>query len=229
MLSVSIVFGFGVRCLPGRRKTLVCRGGGRSVNPHLLGLTEFCWSAWTAAPLIFAISCPHFRAHLSRRRPLDRPRSRVRKTFLPTMGDVAARPTTGDHKLLRDAVVKCRRPLFLRVLRRGLPALQRPGRRRHGDLGRWRIAQSLSHAKHFAAFIEHNPDWSPRHGWCLDGTWTERPAPARQVVDWLGDPARKSEIEHAFFHFAGDEEDTALLSKVADDLARLYECHARVG
>jgi hypothetical protein len=89
-------------------------------------------------------------------------------------------------------------------------------------LGRWRIAHSLSQAKHFAAFIEPNPHWSPRHGWCLDGTWRARPVPARQVADWLRDPARKTEIEHAFFHLAGDEEGTALLSKVADDLARLY-------
>jgi hypothetical protein len=28
-------------------------------------------------------------------------------------------------------------------------------------LSRWRIAQSLSHAKHFAAFIEHNPHCRP--------------------------------------------------------------------
>jgi hypothetical protein len=89
-------------------------------------------------------------------------------------------------------------------------------------LSRWRIAQSLSHAKHFAAFIEHNPHWSPRHGWSLDGAyWRERPVPARQVVDWLRDPARRTEMEHAFFHLAGDEEDSALLSKGADDLARL--------
>jgi len=90
-------------------------------------------------------------------------------------------------------------------------------------LGRWRIANSLSHAKHFAAFIEYNPQWSRRHGWSLSSTyWTERPVPARQVIEWLRDPARQSEMEQAFFHLARDEEDTALLSKAADDLARLY-------
>lgn len=89
-------------------------------------------------------------------------------------------------------------------------------------LSRWHIAQSLSHAKHFAVFIEHNLRWSPRHGWSLDGLyWRERPVPARQVIDWLRDPARKTEMEHAFFHLAGHKQDMALLSKAADDLARL--------
>jgi hypothetical protein len=89
-------------------------------------------------------------------------------------------------------------------------------------LSRWRIAQSLPHAKHFAAFIANNPDWSPRHGWSLNDTyWRERPVAARQVVEWLRDPARKTEMDQAFFQFARDGEDTAVLSKAADDLARL--------
>jgi hypothetical protein len=89
-------------------------------------------------------------------------------------------------------------------------------------LDRWRIAQSLPHAKHFAAFIADNPGWSPSHGWSLNDTyWRQRPVPARQVVEWVRDPARKTELEQAFFQFARDDEDTALLSKAADDLARL--------
>jgi hypothetical protein len=89
-------------------------------------------------------------------------------------------------------------------------------------LDRWHIAQSLTHAKHFATFIGHNPEWSPRHGWSLNGTyWRNQPALAKQVVDWLRDPARKSEAEQAFFNLARNDEDSALLSKAVDDVARL--------
>jgi hypothetical protein len=89
-------------------------------------------------------------------------------------------------------------------------------------LSRWRIAESPAHAKHFAEFVEDNPEWSPRHGWSLNGTyWRGRPAQARQVVDWLRDSARRSELERAFFDLAPDKEDAALLSKAADNLARL--------
>jgi hypothetical protein len=83
-----------------------------------------------------------------------------------------------------------------------------------------RVAQSLPHAKHFAALIEHNLRWSRRHGWSLNGPyWGDRPAAARQVVDWLCDPARKTELEHTFFHLAPGEEDAALLSNAINYLA----------
>jgi hypothetical protein len=89
-------------------------------------------------------------------------------------------------------------------------------------LSSWHIAESLAHAKHFAAFIEHNLHWSPRHGWSLNGTyWGERRVAARQVADWLRDPARRTEMERAFFHLAPDEKDAALLSTAADHVARL--------
>jgi hypothetical protein len=89
-------------------------------------------------------------------------------------------------------------------------------------LDRWRIGQSLAHAKHFAEFVEHNPRWSHRHGWELSGNfWEGRPAPARQVVAWLRDPIRKTELERAFFDLAPDKEDADLLSKAADNLARI--------
>jgi hypothetical protein len=88
-------------------------------------------------------------------------------------------------------------------------------------LGRWRIADSLTHAKHFAEFVQHNPEWSQRRGWSLNGTyWSDRPALAKQVVDWLCDPIRKTELEQAFFTFARDGEDTALLAQASDDLER---------
>ena len=87
-------------------------------------------------------------------------------------------------------------------------------------LSRWHIAQSLTHAKHFATFVENNPEWSPRHGWSLNGTYRRKqPALATQVVDWLRDPARKSELEQAFFDLGADEEDAALLSNALDRLA----------
>lgn len=89
-------------------------------------------------------------------------------------------------------------------------------------LDRWQIGQSLTHAQHFALFIEHNPRWSHRHGWELFGSfWEDRPAQARQVVDWLRDPDRKTELQQAFFRVEPDEEVAALLSNAADDLARL--------
>jgi hypothetical protein len=89
-------------------------------------------------------------------------------------------------------------------------------------VNRWHIAQSVTHAKHFATFVKRNPEWSPRHGWSLNGTyWRNQPALAGQVVDWLRDPARKSELEQAFFNLAADEEDAAMLSTAADRLALL--------
>jgi hypothetical protein len=89
-------------------------------------------------------------------------------------------------------------------------------------LERWRIGQSLAHAKHFAEFVQDNLEWSSRHGWSLNGPfWRRRPAPARQVVDWLRDPVRKSELKQAFFHLAPEGEDAALLSSAIDDLTRL--------
>jgi hypothetical protein len=89
-------------------------------------------------------------------------------------------------------------------------------------LGRWHIGQSLAHAKHFAEFVELDPQWSPRHGWWLNGPyWRNRPAPARQMVDWLCDPVRKRELEQACLNLASDEQDVVLLSKAIDDVARL--------
>jgi hypothetical protein len=89
-------------------------------------------------------------------------------------------------------------------------------------LDRWRIGQSLAHAKHFAEFVEHDPRWSHRHGWELSGNfWEGRPVLAKQVVAWLRDPIRKTELERAFFDLAPDKEDADLLSKAADNLARI--------
>lgn len=87
-------------------------------------------------------------------------------------------------------------------------------------LGQWHIAQSLTHAKHFASFVEHGLlGWSHSQGEALEGDyWGSRPAAARLVIDWLCNPARTTELKHAFFHLASDEEDAALLSKAADDL-----------
>lgn len=89
-----------------------------------------------------------------------------------------------------------------------------------GYLGRWRIAQSLTHAKHYAWFIEDSLlCGSNRYGISLEGGyWGNNLTAARQITDWLYDRARKTELEHAFFHLARDEQDASLLSRAADQL-----------
>jgi hypothetical protein len=87
-------------------------------------------------------------------------------------------------------------------------------------LSRWHIAESLTHAKHFGSLVEDGLlYWSHNQGKTLEGTfWESRPAAARQVIDWLYNPTRASELRRASSQLASHEEDAALLSKAAHDL-----------
>jgi hypothetical protein len=76
-------------------------------------------------------------------------------------------------------------------------------------LAAWRIAETLPAARHFARFVETHPI-----GWPA-----ESPKAADQITAWLRDPARRAELEQAFFAFgADDKEAAAALSKAAETL-----------
>jgi hypothetical protein len=81
-------------------------------------------------------------------------------------------------------------------------------------LDRWRVGQSLAHAKHFAWFVEENSNWSQHPG----PFWDDRPSQVAQIVAWLRDPARKIELELIFVH---DDPDVTMLSNAIESLARL--------
>jgi hypothetical protein len=81
-------------------------------------------------------------------------------------------------------------------------------------LDRWRIGQSLGRAKHFASFVEENPNWSKHPG----PFWDDRPSQVAQIVAWLRDPARKIELE---LILARDDTDAAMLSNAIESLDRL--------
>jgi len=90
-------------------------------------------------------------------------------------------------------------------------------------LNSWQISESMTSAQHFACFVEHNSlglnpaknkVWSLRNAW-----WTHRATPANQVADWLRDPARKVDLEQAFFSFGATDSDAEVLSTAMEDLA----------
>lgn len=80
-------------------------------------------------------------------------------------------------------------------------------------LAAWPIAGSLPAAKHFAVFVERHSAGRP----------ADAPSAANQITAWLRDPARRSELEQAFFALGADDQETAAtLSKAMDTLSMYY-------
>jgi hypothetical protein len=92
-------------------------------------------------------------------------------------------------------------------------------------LARWHIAQSLTYAKHFASFLEYDlVGWPASRDIFIERDfWADHPKAARQVLQWLRQPDRATELEYASSHLASDEEDVALILQTARDLSRPCE------
>ena len=76
---------------------------------------------------------------------------------------------------------------------------------------------------HLAEFVEANvgPVYRKRQTPILrNAFWEDRPAQARQVSEWLLDPARVDQVERAFFRCGGDESER-LLSVAREQLELL--------
>ena len=85
-------------------------------------------------------------------------------------------------------------------------------------LARWQAGQSLSHAKHLAEVVQHKLCWKSSRGWSINSFYWKDRSTERQVVDWLSDPARRSEMEQAFFVLTRNDEDAAQISAAAEQL-----------
>jgi hypothetical protein len=87
-------------------------------------------------------------------------------------------------------------------------------------LARWQVAQSLTHAKHFAALVVYDLVGWPesRNDFAKRPFWVEHSEAVTQVLEWLCQPNRIIEIEYAASHLAFEEDDVGLLSQAARDL-----------
>jgi hypothetical protein len=97
-------------------------------------------------------------------------------------------------------------------------------------LARWHAAQSLTHAKHFAYFLEYDlVGWPTSRNLFIERDfWADRPKAAKQILEWLCQPDRVAELEYASSHLASDEEDAALIRDAARDLSRPFETEGSV-
>ena len=92
-------------------------------------------------------------------------------------------------------------------------------------LDAWSVACQRPAMMHLAEFIAWNSPGVDRKGRgprLANAFWKDRPAQAKQVIDWLLDPARMQQVERAFFDYA-DDDPQGLLSDAFNQLGILRD------